>query len=137
MIDTRFSVSVQIMMTVAIHQDEMVNSELLATVLKTNPTFIRKIVSRLVEAELLNSFRGKGGGIQLARRPQEINLKDIYVAATNEKRLVNIHCKPVVKNCKVSCNIEQVLEEIVCGIESATQSYLAKKTLHDLMKKIN
>ncbi len=136
MIDTRFSVSVQIMMTAAHHKDEMVNSELLAAVLQTNPTFIRKVVSRLVEAELLVSFRGKGGGIQLARPANEISLKDIYVAATNEKRLVNIHNKPVTKHCKVSCGINDVLEEIVCGIEHSTQNYLAKKSLHDLLKKV-
>lgn len=136
MIDTRFSVSIQIMMTVANHPDELVTSELLANALDTNPTFIRKMVSKLVEAKLVLSFRGQGGGIKLAKKPSDISLKDIYIASTDEKRLVNVHSKPVIKHCKVSCNIHQVLEEIVCGVEHSTQAYLAKKSLSDLMKKI-
>jgi len=136
MIDTRFSVSIQIMMTAAHHKDELVTSDLLANALDTNPTFVRKMVSRLVEADLLKSYRGKGGGIELARRPNQISLNDIYIASTNEKKLINVHNKPVVKTCEVSCCIKSVLNNLVDGIESSTQSYLAKKTLHDLMKQV-
>ncbi len=136
MIDTRFSVSIQIMMTVAHHKDELVTSELLANALDTNPTFVRKMVSRLVEADLLNSYRGKGGGIELARKPNQISLNDIYIASTNEKKLINVHNKPIVKTCEVSCCIKSVLNNLVDGIETSTQSYLAKKTLHDLMKQV-
>lgn len=73
MVDTRFSVSVQIMMTLAVHSDELLNSDFLSKVLKTNPTFIRKIVSNLVEAGLVESFRGKGGGVKIATPPESIN----------------------------------------------------------------
>lgn len=136
MIDTRFSVSIQIMMTVAHHKNEMVTSELLACALDTNPTFIRKIVSTLVEAGLLNSYRGKGGGIELAKKTGEISLSDIYLAATHDKKLINVHNKPVIKTCDVSCCIKTVLNDLVEGIEKSTQTYLSKKTLQDLMKKV-
>lgn len=139
MIDTRFSVSIQIMMTIAHHhadKSEMVTSELLANALDTNPTFVRKMVSRLVDASLLNSYRGKGGGIELARKPNQISLNDIYIASTNEKKLINVHDKPVVKTCEVSCCIKSVLNDLVDGIETSTQSYLARKTLQDLMRKV-
>jgi Rrf2 family protein len=136
MIDTRFSVSIQIMMTVANHKHEMVTSELLAGALDTNATFIRKIVSTLVEAGLLNSYRGKGGGIELAKRPTEISLSEIYLASTNDKKLINVHNKPVMKSCDVSCCIKTVLNDLVDGIENSTQTYLSKKTLQDLMRKV-
>lgn len=136
MVDTRFSVSVQIMMTLAYHKDELMNSDALAKVLKTNPTFIRKIVSNLVDAELVESFRGKGGGIKIGRSPELITLKDIYLAATEDKRLISCHKKPALKACPVSCCIKDVLEDIVEGIEETTQTYLANKNLQDLMKKV-
>lgn len=136
MVDTRFSVSVQIMMTLAFKQEELLNSDYLAKVLKTNPTFIRKIVSNLVDAKLVDSFRGKGGGIKIAKDPKDINLNDIYVASTGEKTLISLHKKPTIKACPVSCCIEGVLDDIVEGIELSTQSFLAKKTLCDLMKKV-
>jgi Rrf2 family protein len=137
MVDTRFSVSVQIMMTLAFHSDELLNSDGLAKVLKTNPTFIRKLVSNLVEARLVESFRGKGGGIKIAQAPSDITLKDIYIASTEEKKLISRHKKPVIKACPISCCIENVLDEILDGIEASTKSSLAKKSLQDLMKKVS
>lgn len=137
MVDTRFSVSIQIMMTLAAHNDELINSELLAKVLKTNPTFVRKLVSNLVAANLITSYRGKGGGIKIAQQPSKISLKDIYLASNDEKPLMSVHKKPVSKQCLVSCCINDVLKTVVSGIEESTQKYLEGKTLHDLMSQVN
>ena len=137
MVDTRFSMSVQIMMSLAYHGEELMNSELLAKSIKTNATFVRKLVSRLVEAGLVQSFRGKAGGIKLAKSPSEITLKDIYVAATCEKTLIACHKKPVNKNCPVSGCIEEVIGDIVDGIEETTKKYLLNKRLDQLMKSVS
>lgn len=137
MVDTRFSVSVQIMVTLAYHSDELMNSELLAKSLKTNATFIRKLVSNLVDAKLVESFRGKGGGVKLAKDPAGITLKEIYLASTEAKTLISSHKKPITKACPVSCSFDDIFCDIVGGIESSTQSYLAKKYLSDLLKKVS
>ncbi len=136
MVDTRFSVSVHIMLYLAHHQHELMNSESLADLLKTNSTFIRKLVSRLVDAKLVDSFRGKGGGIKLALDPKEISLKDIYLAATEEKTLMSAHKKPITKSCPISCNINNILGEVVDGVENTTCHYLSKMHLSDLLKKV-
>jgi Rrf2 family protein len=136
MVDTRFSLSVHVMMTLAYHKEELVNSDYLAGVLKTNPTFVRKIVSKLVEADLVESFRGKGGGIRISRSPSDITLSDIYAAAVEEKCLVSTHKKPVMKSCPVSCCMENILSDIVDGVEASTKSYLSRMHLSDLLKKV-
>lgn len=136
MVDTRFPVSVQIMLSLAYHRGELQNSEELALVLKTNATFVRKLVSRLVEAGLVESYRGKGGGIKLARAPKDISLKDIYIASLEEKTLVCTPKKPVTRACPVSCSMSEILCDIIGGIESTTKTYLAKMTLHDLLKRV-
>lgn len=136
MVDTRFSVSLQIMVTLAYHSEELMKSEVLAKILKTNPTFIRKLVSRLVEAELVESFRGKGGGIKMAKGASNISLKDIYLAATDDKPLISAHKKPPVKACPVSCSMDSIFCDIAAGIENSTQTYLSNKYLSDLLKKV-
>lgn len=136
MVDTRFSLSIHVMMTLAWHQDELVNSEYLATALKTNPTFVRKIVSRLVEASLVESFRGKGGGIRIARPASDITLDEIYCAAVSEKCLVSTHRRTVMKSCPVSCSMDDILGSVVDGIEDSTRSYLSRHKLSDLLKKV-
>lgn len=105
--------------------------------LKTNPTFVRKLVSNLVSANLVTSYRGKGGGIKIAQSPSTISLRDIYLAATDEKPLMNVHKKPVIKTCSVSSCINEVLKSVMSGIEDCTQKYLEGKTLHDLMSQVN
>ena len=137
MVDTRFSVSLQIMVTLAYTSDELTNSEYLAKTLKTNPTFVRKLVSRLVEANLVTSFRGKGGGIKIAKSPESITLKDIYAASTEDKAFISAHKKPVARACPVSCSIDDIFCEITDGIESSTKSYLSKKFLSELVKKVS
>ena len=137
MVDTRFSVSVHIMISLAFHQDELMSSESLSQVLKTNPTFIRKLVTRLVEAGLVESFRGKGGGIKIAKDPSEISLKDIYTASIEEKPLVCTPTKPVTKHCPISCSMKNIMGNIVEGVENSTRSYLSRIYVSDLLKEVN
>jgi Rrf2 family protein len=136
MVDTRFPVSVHIMVSLAYHQNELMSSDQLAKVLKTNPTFIRKLVSRLVEAGLIESFRGKGGGIRISKDPADISLKDIYLASLEEKQMLCTPKKPITKACPVSCSMTEILCGIVNGIEINTHAYLEKMNLNDLLKKV-
>lgn len=137
MVDTRFSVSVHIMVSLAYNQDELMSSETLAKVLKTNATFVRKLVSRLVDAELIESYRGKGGGIKLARPPRNISLDEIYKASLEEKTLMCTPKKPVTKACAVSCSMNKILFQIAGGIEATTKTYLSQMTVNDLLKKVS
>lgn len=137
MVDTRFPLSVHIMVSLAYHQDELMNSDQLAAILRTNPTFVRKLVSRLVEAGLVQSFRGKGGGIKLSGTPKEITLKDIYIASLDEKPIMCTPKKAVTKECPVSCSMNDILCGIVGGIEKSTQEYLEQMNLQDLLKKVS
>lgn len=137
MVDTRFPVSVHIMVHLAHNQEELSSSEELAFVLKTNATFIRKLVGRLVEAKLISSFRGKGGGIRLAKSPSDISLKEIYTASVDEKCLVSTPKKSALKACPVSCSMNDIMANIVDGIETSTKNYLSKMSLNDLLKKVS
>jgi Rrf2 family protein len=136
MVDTRFPVSVHIMVSLAYHADELMNSEQLAQVVKTNPTFIRKLVSRLVDAGLVESYRGKGGGIKISKSPDQISLKDIYLASLEEKPLLCAPKKPITKACPVSCSMNDILCKVIDGMEVTTQDYLSSMTLQDLLQQV-
>lgn len=134
--DTRFSVSIQILMTLAHDCHDLVTSEKLADILKTNPTFIRKLVASLVNFGLVESIRGQSGGFRLNRSPKEISLKDVYLASTHEKKIITVHKKPTTKSCPVSCCIEKVVSRVSDDVEKLTQDYLSRKKLSDLMKEV-
>lgn len=60
--------------------DKRVESELLAEEMHIPYRFLRKIVRHLVSADLVDSARGKNGGIKLALPPEAISLYDVIKA---------------------------------------------------------
>jgi Rrf2 family protein len=134
MVDTRFPVSVHIMTLLAYRPDALLSSTDVAKSLKTHPAFVRKLVGPLVDGGLIQSTRGKGGGLALARSAKDISLKDIYIAALHDKPLVCLPKKAPKLSCPVSCSMADVLSKIVDGIEASTQRYLAKTNLEAIVR---
>lgn len=134
--DQRFSVSVHIMTNLAYHKGEKMTSDQLASSIRTNPTVVRRLLAKLSEAGLLESFKGKSGGVILNKSPKEITLKDIYVATTDKKLLCTPEKEPS-KSCLVSCSMKKIMLEVVDGLEEQSLTYLSKIRLSDLTSKIN
>ena len=65
-----------------------------------SPAYIEKIMQGLRSANIITSHQGKEGGYSLARKPSEINLKDVIEAL--EGQTFEVFCEP------------QTREHIVC-----------------------
>ncbi|MES2802892.1 MAG: Rrf2 family transcriptional regulator [Bdellovibrionota bacterium] len=135
MLDQRFAASVHIMTLLAAHSDELMTSEFLAGSITTNPTVVRRLISKLVEAGLVDSFKGKSGGVRIAKTPKEITLKDIYKAST-DKSLINSRDSETHKACKVSCSMKEIFIGVADGLEANSMAYLAKIKLADILAKV-
>lgn len=135
MVDQRFSVSIHIMTALAFHKGELMTSEQLASSIRTNPTVVRRLLAKLVDAGLIESYKGKSGGVKLTKSPKEISLKDIY-AAVCDKKLIATPDKEPMKQCPVSCNMGKLLDEVVNGIEANSLNYMSNICLSELTAKI-
>jgi len=135
MVDTRFPVSLHIMTGLANHHPNLVNSEQLANSIQTNPSFIRKIVVSLSTAGLVESVRGKSGGIRLAKKAKDITLDQIYRAVT-DTTLLALPKKTPNKACAIACGIGNVLCQITRDIEENALKQLSKKTLQDVLNQV-
>lgn len=135
MVDTRFSVSVHIMTALAFSRPHLMSSVELAKGIKTNSSFIRKLVVSLSAAGLVESVRGKSGGIRLAKRPQDISLAQIYraVAATP---LVAVPGKTPNRSCEVSCGMGTILCALSQDIEEAALKMLDRRSLQDVLAQL-
>lgn len=133
--DTRFSVSVHIVTSLAFNEGKLVTSPALAESIKTHPIVVRRLAARLVERGLVQSFRGKAGGLLLAKRPHEITLRDVYEASTDGP-LVAVAGKAAQKQCPVSCAMGKIMDDVVGGMERASLEYLQQIRLSDLVAKI-
>lgn len=87
-----------------------------------------KIVQRLAGAGYLASFRGRGGGLRLARPPGEINLGELVRFLEGECELVA--CFGSTHTCKISgqCRLQGALGEALHAFFAS----LAGKTLADI-----
>lgn len=68
--------------------------------------FLQKIMKDLVDKRLVRSFQGPGGGYALARKPQEITLKDVMEAVEGPIGL--IECTEGDPGCGMYENCPQI-----------------------------
>lgn len=135
MLDTRFSVSIHILTALAFNREGKMNSEILAQSIRTNPTFVRRLMAKLTQAGLIESKRGKAGGVHLSRCPDEITLKEIYLATMDKPLLDRVEKSPE-QHCPVSCAMGKIIDEVFEGVEDHAVDYLAKIKLSQLVGKV-
>ena len=91
---------------------------------------LTKIVQELGALQLLETTRGRGGGIRLMRHARDINIGDVVRQTETDFNMVECF-NPALNTCSLSagCKLKGLLKE-------ATDSYLAVldgKTLEDLV----
>ena len=138
MIDRRFPTALQIMQTlVLLKRDSVpwVSSAAFAAFFRTNPTLMRRLLTTLVQHELLESQMGRNGGVRLGRSPDTITLKDIYQAAVPDKKLWNVR-SDIPHRCTVSRNFEAYFEKLEVDADAALMELLAGQTLEQSFAKL-
>ena len=88
--------------------------------------YLEQIFKQLKKAQLLISIRGKDGGYQIAKDPEEITAKDIILAV--EEKLDPVVCLSHTCTRSGICRTQPVWmgmqEQIYKVLESKTQKYL-------------
>jgi Rrf2 family protein len=94
-------------------QGKTVSTAELSDVMGIPYRFLRKIVAKLVGAELIKSKRGKGGGLTLARPGDAITLLDVVMATEPDAVRLN-ECLSSPESCRRSdsCSLNEVLGTI-------------------------
>ena len=109
-----------------------VTSEFMASSINVNPVIIRKILSQLKDAGLIEVKRGMGGAT-IARPLDEITFFDVYqsVDCIEENALFHFHENPD-PECPVGKNIHRVLDDKLLRIQEAMERELKAITLADI-----
>lgn len=113
--------------------DGIVTSEQIAGSVNTNPVVIRRILGSLRDAGLVVSQRGQGAGWRLARAPESITLRDVYLAVEPEP-LLALHSAPPNQECPVGRGIPPVLRETYGRAEESMKAELAAVTIADVLR---
>jgi Rrf2 family protein len=105
------------------------NSEMIAESVNTNPVVIRRILSKLRDANLVISKTGPRGGSEIAKHPSKIKLSEIYKAVEDEGTLFHMHYGEPNRSCLVGGHIQESLKETMENAEESIKKVLSKKSL--------
>ena len=128
--DTKFSVAVHVLILIS-ESPSPINSDQMAISVGTNASYIRKILSLLKKAEIVDGHRGISGYTMLLP-PEQLTLLRIYQAVMEQPNphLLDIHQNSS-DRCVVGRYIRPVLSGMFSGVEDAFARALGEKTLAD------
>ena len=132
-ISSRFTIALHIFACVDTFKDDYkVTSDFLAASINTNPVIVRKILSQLKNAGLINVARGTGG-ITFTRPSADITFLDVYEAIEPVENgdLLHLH-EAANPACPVGRNIHGLLDGKLLAIQSAMETEMKKYTIADI-----
>jgi Rrf2 family protein len=136
MINSRLALAAHILALLAIEgKDGPTTSEYLAESANTNPVVIRRVLSDLGKAGLVNAQSGAGGGVSLARPPQDISLEEIY-RSVDEGKLFSLGKRKPNPTCICGRNLQPVLTGVFSQVEEAVRTTLAGITLAQIAAEV-
>lgn len=135
-ISSRFTVAVHMLALISFDEYGNLTSRQIADSVNTNPVVIRRLMTKLKEAEFIDVSQGNSG-IELVKPLSDITLFDVYkaVEVVEERELFQIHEDTNIK-CVVGANIQMVLEVILENAQTAMESVLKNVTLENIVSKI-
>lgn len=132
-ISSRFTIAMHMLVCMEVFKEEYkITSDFLAFSINVNPVVIRKLLSQLKDAGLIEVRRGPGGAT-LARPLEDITLFDVYRAAdcVEEDTLFHFHENPS-QDCPVGRNIHHILDDKLMRVQTAMEQELRAITLAEV-----
>lgn len=122
--------TLRVLMFLAAERDRLATIPEIAAAYEISENHLMKVVHQLARAGVIESLRGKGGGIRLARAPQEIRLGQIIRHSEGAAPIVEcLSGKPVTCKIAPACRLSAIL----VGSFEALYSKLDEYTLADLV----
>ena len=125
--NSRLSLALHTLSHMAGEPDRVRTSADIAEHAGTNPVFVRRVLGRLRDAELLTSKKGHAGGWRLARAPEKITLADIYLALGES--LVASADEADGPNCSVENALHRRVAEVLEDVEKSLIRRLRETTI--------
>lgn len=130
MIKSKFAISVHILSLLAGSEEEWMPSEIIASSLNTNAALVRKELSALRQAGLVESKEGKNGGSRLGKSASSISMAEIF-SLVKEDHVFGFSPNLPNPKCPVGAQINDALDELFTAIDETVYNKLQQMTLAD------
>ena len=123
--------SLRVLIHLAVQREELATIEAIARAYGISKAHLMKIVHQLGLAGYVETARGRGGGLRLARPPQQIRIGEV-VRRTETTSLVECF-DPAMSSCRIEpvCGLRTALKEALEAFFRTLDGY----TLSDLVER--
>ena len=131
LISTKGRYALRVMIDLAEHQaDGFIPLKVIADRQEISEKYLESIIKLLVKAKLLNGLRGKGGGYQLTKAPEQYTVGSIL--RMTEDSIAPVSClEPDAAACPRAAECRTL--SLWQGLDKVINDYLDNITLADLM----
>ena len=124
--------TLRVLMYLALDRTRLATIPEIAVAYGISQNHLMKVVHHLARAGVVESTRGKGGGIRLALAPEEIRLGEIVRVSEGDTPIVEcLSGDPYACRINSSCRLKGVLVDVFDRLYAALDEY----TLADLVEK--
>jgi Rrf2 family protein len=120
---TNFIVAIKSLAILADEKD-LVTSSTLTEKLGVESSFIRKVLAKLIQEELVEGFEGRYGGYKLIINPDETTLYDVYVAIVKDAHPTKLD--------KEIDDMDQIILDILLEAQQKIKDVLSKYSITNL-----
>lgn len=106
--------SLRVLIYLAVHQEELATIEEISHAYGISKAHLMKVVHQLGRAGYLETVRGRGGGIRLARPPEKIRVGE--VVRNTEESMALVECfDPQTSHCRIepACELRAALKKAI------------------------
>lgn len=111
-------------------------SEEMAHSIQTNPVVVRRLLRDLARAGLVETKRGVGGGVSLARAAERITLREVYEAVEEGAELLGRYPTGPSRTCNLAPVVAEYLDDVVGRAEAAFKESLAATTVAEMSREV-
>ena len=126
--------SLRVLIYLGIHPDRIVSVNEIAEAYDISRNHLLKVVNGLMEQGLINTFRGKTGGLQLAKPASKINVADVVKYMEGDSQLID--CREPYCPILPACNLKRALQEANLAFYQSLKEYSLADLIGDKEKKL-
>lgn len=134
--NTRFATAIHIMTLLAKKPEEWATSDWIAGSVNVNPVIVRKELVILKNSGLIESRKGKEGGVRISKKPDEIRISEIYKTVKNSGILGKKNQNPNPK-CTIGKDINKNLDLLFLETNALVYQFLDNKKLSDFISRFD
>ncbi len=130
----KLSDAVHLLAYIEIFPDDDLSSRTIARSIVTNPSMVRSLMMDLRKAGLLKTKQGSAEP-ELAKKPEEISLYDIFAAVDMDHHLLHVD-EDTEQKCPVGGNIQGPLAKAYAEVEEAAFAKMREISLQEIVDQI-